>query len=157
MITIKNGNLFDAPNGIICHQVNCKGIMGRGVAKTFKEKYPITFKYYAAVCDDYDSDELLGNIVFRAELDGKWTCCMFAQDDWRGQGCKTDYAAFDECCDALKREIKALHLGSITINMPYRIGAGLGGGDWNIIYSILEEEFKDYNVILWKLEKENNI
>ena len=85
------------------------------------------------------------------EIDGKWTCCMFAQDDWQGQGLKTDYAAFDECCYAIKREIKALHLNNITINMPYGIGAGLGGGDWNKIYSMLEKHFKDYNVKLWKL------
>lgn len=76
---------------------------------------------------------------------------MFAQDDWRGHGCNTDYAAFDECCDAIKREIKALHLDDVIINMPYCIGAGLGGGNWNTIYSILEEQFKNYNVILWKL------
>ena len=38
MIKIVEGDLFSAPNGIICHQVNCKGNMGRGVAKTFKQK-----------------------------------------------------------------------------------------------------------------------
>lgn len=151
MILIKEGDLFNAPAGIICHQVNCKGNMGRGVAKTFKERYPLTFKMYASLCHDHDSEDLLGSILFRAELDCKWTCCMFAQDDWRGHGCNTDYAAFEECCGAIKREIIGLHLGDIIINMPYRIGAGLGGGDWNIIYSILEEEFKEYNVILWKL------
>ena len=37
MITIVNGDLFHARDGVICHQVNCKGVMGRGVAKTFKE------------------------------------------------------------------------------------------------------------------------
>lgn len=151
MITIKEGNLFRAPSGIICHQVNCKGNMGRGVAKIFKEKYPFAFSQYKDLCKDLVSDELLGTVLMRYEIDNKWTCCMFAQDDWRGYDCNTDYAAFDECCDAIKREIKALHLSDIVINMPYRIGAGLGGGDWNIIYSILEEQFQDYNVVLWKL------
>lgn len=151
MILIKEGDLFRAPSGIICHQVNCKGVMGRGVAKTFKEKYPFAFSKYKDLCKDRVPDKLLGTVLMRYEIDNKWTCCMFAQDDWRGHGCNTDYAAFDECCDAIKREIKALHLGDITINMPYRIGAGLGGGDWNIVYSILEKQFKNYNVILWKL------
>lgn len=151
MIKIREGDLFSAPSGIICHQVNCRGVMGRGVAKTFKEKYLLTFLKYAEVCHQYDSDELLGNIIFRAELDLKWTCCMFAQDDWKRHGCNTSYAAFRKCCAALKRQLKILGLENITINMPYRIGAGLGGGDWQIIYSILEEEFDDYNVVLWKL------
>ena len=151
MITIKEGDLFRAPNGIICHQVNCKGVMGRGVAKTFKEKYPFAFSQYKDLCKDRVPDELLGTVLMRYEIDNKWTCCMFAQDDWRGHGCNTDYAAFEECCDAIKREIKALYLGNITINMPYGIGAGLGGGNWDTIYSILKNEFKNYNVILWKL------
>lgn len=151
MITIIKGDLFNAPEGIICHQVNCKGNMWRGVAKIFREKYPNAFEQYASLCHDYNSEDLLGNVMFRAETDCKWTCCMFAQDDWHRYGCNTDYAAFEECCDAIKREIKALHLGNIVINMPYKIGCGLGGGDWNIIYSILEEKFQNYNIILWKL------
>ena len=150
MIIIKEGDLFSAPSGIICHQVNCEGVMGRGVAKTFKEKYPFAFLQYRDLCHDFVSDELLGTVLMRYEIDGKWTCCMFAQNDWRGQGCKTNYAAFRECCNTLKYRIDALQ-SDIVINMPYGIGAGLGGGDWNIIYSILEEEFKDYNVVLWKL------
>lgn len=155
MITIKEGDLFSAPSGIICHQVNCKGNMGRGVAKTFKEKYPLTYKKYAYKCYNYIADLLLGTIMMRHEEDNIYTCCMFAQNDWRGHGCNTDYAAFEKCCDRIKEFINEQNLGNIIINMPYRIGAGLGGGDWNIIYSILEEKFKDYNVILWKLEKEN--
>ena len=151
MIIIKEGDLFRAPSGIICHQVNCKGVMGRGVAKTFKEKYPFAFSQYKDLCKDRVPDELLGTVLMRYEIDNKWTCCMFAQDDWRGHGCNTDYAAFEECCDAIKREIKTLYLGNITINMPYGIGAGLGGGNWDTIYSILKNEFKNYNVILWKL------
>ena len=154
MITIIEGDLFSAPNGIICHQVNCKGNMGRGVAKTFKEKYPFAFLQYRDLCHDSVSDELLGTILMRHEINGKWTCCMFAQENWRGHGCNTDYVAFGECCDMIKMEIRALHLGDITINMPYCIGAGLGGGNWETIYSILKEEFKDYNLILWKYKGE---
>ena len=151
MITVINGDLFSTPSGIICHQVNCKGVMGRGVAKKFKEKYPFAYLQYHSLCKDFTADELLGTVLMRAENDGKWTCCMFAQDDWQGHGLKTDYAAFDECCDSIKREIRALHLDNIVINMPYGIGAGLGGGDWETICSILNKQFKGYGVILWKL------
>ena len=156
MITIIEGDLFSAPNGIICHQVNCKGNMGRGVARTFKERYPFTFKNYVQKCYFVSSASylLLGTIMLRYEEHNMYTCCMFAQDDWRGHGCNTNYGAFRECCNAIKKAIKEQDLGDITINMPYRIGAGLGGGNWETIYSILEEEFKDYNLILWKYKGE---
>ena len=151
MIEICEGDLFRAPIGIICHQVNCQGVMGCGIAKTFKEKYPYTFELYASFCREYDPIELLGKVMLLAEQDGKYSCCMFAQNDWRGHGCNTNYVAFRECCKAIKQKIERRQLGNIIINMPYRIGAGLGGGDWEIIYSILEEEFDGYNVVLWKL------
>lgn len=144
MITIKEGNLFDAPRGLICHQVNCKGVMGRGVAKTFKEKYPDVFKQYVYLCTNVPASQLLGTCLFDEN-----TVCMFAQNDWRGH---TDYAAFRNCCRRIVDYITR-HDHSTPVNMPYGIGVGLGGGDWLIIYSILEEEFEGYDLILWKFNK----
>lgn len=145
MIEIKNGNLFDAKEGLICHQVNCKGNMGRGVAKTFKEKYPDVFEHYLYLCHNYTATSLLGNCLFHDN-----TVCMFAQDDWRGHGCNTNYTAFRNCCKAIIHHLQQTNSATI-VNMPYGIGAGLGGGDWLIIYSILEEEFEGHDLILWKL------
>lgn len=147
MITIKEGSLFDATEGLICHQVNCKGNMGRGVAKTFKEKYPKVFAQYVYLCYNVRTDSLLGTCLFDED-----TVCMFAQNDWRGQNvCNTNYAAFRRCCKQIITYLQQHDL-STKINMPYGIGCGLGGGDWSIVYSIIEEELGDYNVVLWKLK-----
>ena len=158
MITIKEGNLFNAPFGLICHQVNCKGSMGRGVAKTFKEKYPLAFQTYVKKCDKYDADELLGRCYFNLDYNVHVPCCMFAQDGYWGKNvCNTNYSAFRKCCQAIKKFILfTAPERKYPINMPYGIGAGLGGGDWLIIKSILEEEFEGYNVILWRLKGEKN-
>lgn len=46
--TIKHitGNVLDSDAPIIAHQVNCMGVMGAGVAKCIREKYPdIMFTY----------------------------------------------------------------------------------------------------------------
>lgn len=142
MIEIKQGNLFDAPTGYICHQVNCRGVMGKGVAKTFKEKYPEAFTRYNWFCNNYTARTLLGKIMVY-----KNTICMFAQDDYRGQKRNTNYIAFDDCCSKIKEVVSPNDI----INMPYGIGCGLGGGDWEKIFNILLEQFKDYSVILWKL------
>lgn len=148
MITIKEGDLFDAPSGLICHQVNCKGNMGRGVARTFREKYPEVFKYYVYLCHTNCTNTLLGNCLFKDN-----TVCMFAQDDWRGHNvCNTDYTAFRLCCKQIVAYIQQNDPFTV-INMPYGIGAGLGGGDWLIIQSILEEEFEGHDLILWRLPK----
>lgn len=148
MIVIKEGDLFDAPRGLICHQVNCKGNMGRGVAKTFKEKYPDVFKYYVYLCHNNRASELLGSCLFKGN-----TVCMFAQDDWRGRNtCNTDYTAFRQCCKQIISYLQQ-HDPFILVNMPFGIGAGLGGGDWTIIYDILKEEFEGHYLVLWRLPK----
>ena len=153
MIKIINGDLFTAPEGLICHQVNCKGNMGRGVAKQFRELYPRAYYRYLSLCQSSSAATLLGTCLFNKEDDNHISCSMFAQDDWRGNNvCNTNYNAFRECCGEIKEFIIHNKLSrDYPINMPYGIGAGLGGGDWLIIHSILEEEFLDYNLILWRL------
>ena len=31
---------------VICHQVNCQGVMGSGIAKQIRDTYPIVFENY---------------------------------------------------------------------------------------------------------------
>lgn len=42
---------------------------------------------------------------------------------------------------------------NFTIGFPDHIGCGLGGGDWNIVKKIIEEEFagNEWKVEIWKL------
>ena len=43
-------SVFNTDAIIIAHQVNCMGVMGSGVAKQVKEKYPSAFHDYQALC-----------------------------------------------------------------------------------------------------------
>ncbi|KAL5342444.1 hypothetical protein BJX70DRAFT_356862 [Aspergillus crustosus] len=48
------GDLFEAPDGAaLIHACNCRGGWGKGIAKTFKNKYPTAFKVYESHCDYY--------------------------------------------------------------------------------------------------------
>ncbi len=47
----KKGNLFDSKATILCHQVNGMGVMGSGVAKQVKDRYPRVFEMYKKACD----------------------------------------------------------------------------------------------------------
>jgi len=49
-VKFKNGNLLDAPELMKVHQVNCKGVMGGGIAKQIKERYPLVYKTYLNLC-----------------------------------------------------------------------------------------------------------
>ena len=45
-VIIKEGNVFDSDADIICHQVNCQGVMGSGVAKEVRERFPNVYEQY---------------------------------------------------------------------------------------------------------------
>ena len=45
---------------------------------------------------------------------------------------------------------------SASIGIPYKIGCGLGGGDWNIVEDIIKTVFRDKksdSVTIYKLEE----
>ena len=51
--TITKGDLFDPAHcfNLIGQGVNCRGIMGAGIAVPFKQKYPDMFTEYKTLCD----------------------------------------------------------------------------------------------------------
>lgn len=50
MITLMEGSLFDVYSDIRVNTVNCVGVMGAGVAREFKQRYPAMFAEYAKRC-----------------------------------------------------------------------------------------------------------
>lgn len=50
MIIFKTGNLFDSGCQTLVNTVNCDGIMGKGIAKQFKQKFPDMFEKYKVAC-----------------------------------------------------------------------------------------------------------
>lgn len=63
------GDLLAYDAKVRCHQVNCKGVMGAGLAKQVKEKYPEAYEQYKAMCDQFGSS-LLGHTQFVICHDG---------------------------------------------------------------------------------------
>jgi hypothetical protein len=51
MIKVLIGNLFETSMQTLVNTVNCVGVMGKGVAKTFKENYPSMFDDYKQRCE----------------------------------------------------------------------------------------------------------
>ena len=45
------GDIFEADAEALVNSVNCVGVMGRGIALQFKERYLDNFKLYKAACD----------------------------------------------------------------------------------------------------------
>lgn len=50
MIVFKKGSLFDSECQTLVNTVNCKGVMGAGIALQFKDRYPDMFNEYKLAC-----------------------------------------------------------------------------------------------------------
>lgn len=164
MIQHKIGDLFQSDADVIVHQVNCRGVMGSGVAKQVKKYFPDTFMAYSNMCKRYaaagSTEELLGQALFVIEGVGGHEvgiANLFSQFDY-GYDKKlyTNYNAFREALQDMKTQL-LLFCHRLTrdprIAIPYRIGCDRGGGDWDTVYKIIEEELSDFDVTLYELPK----
>lgn len=145
MIIIKNGNLLNAEEDILVHQVNVNGIMGGGVAKQIATLYPKTNIGYKKICKERKNefDNLKGSVYVTKEK-GKYIANIFSQK----KNFDTDYDAMRSALNKVKEFAKKQNL---NIAMPYKIGCGIANGDWTIVLNNIEKVFIDYKVSLYKL------
>ena len=125
-----NGNLLEARVNYICHQVNCQGKMGSGVARQIREKFPQVYESYM------NSPMQLGDIQIVSTDNNKNVINMFAQEHYGYDGARyTSYDAFYSCLEKIKANVP---FGS-TIGFPYKIGCVRGGANWIVIKTMIEE------------------
>lgn len=156
MIEYRKGDLFSVTEGLIAHGVNCQGVMGSGVAKIVREKYPHVFdQYFKRTVTANTSSCLLGTVQFVSTSDkdiftgpSLVIANCFTQDFYGTNKRHVNYEAVAKCFEVLNLRSK-LYTDKL-INIP-KIGAGLGGGDWNVIESIIKSECKDIDVVVWEL------
>lgn len=144
-VTIVNGDLFDTDAKYICHQVNCRGKMGSGVAKQVRERYPNVYASYQEMCESFGS-ALMGKAQF-VKSGNKTIINLFAQNEYGYDGQKyTDYLALINGFQMISANIP----DDETIAMPYKIGCGLGGGDWDMVFRIINSSFPDHHIMLYR-------
>lgn len=149
MITIKKGDVLRSRAIYICHQVNCMGVMGAGIAKQIKAVYPEVYEEYKRVCNEHRRNpaELLGQNLGVHVRDGRMIINLFGQLDYsRFRSC-TDLSALRTACSPVAGYIPP----DVEIAMPYRIGCGLAGGDWGAVLDMLAEVFEHNSLVLYKL------
>ena len=148
------GDLLNAPVDYICHQVNCQGRMGSGIAKQIKERWPIVYEKYEKLHRQYlvkgGVTYLHGQSQIVPINDHQSVINMFAQLFYGYDGKRyTSYDAFWACLGEIKEQVPK---GS-KIGFPWQIGCGLGGANWEVIMTMIEEVLaEDFEVYIYILE-----
>ena len=120
----------------IVNTVNCVGVMGKGIALQFKNKWPDNFAAYQAACK---AGEVRPGrmMVFDA---GAYAQPHFiinfpTKDHWRG---KSKLSFIEDGLRDLVARIKALGIRSLALPP---LGCGNGGLDWAQVRPLIEEAF----------------
>jgi O-acetyl-ADP-ribose deacetylase (regulator of RNase III) len=148
MIKTVQGNILNATEDIICHQVNCIGIMGGGLALQIRNKYPEVYPAYKRYIEGTGDHPLLGEVQTILCSDGKVIANLFGQYSVGTDKMQTDYEALEIAFEGIKCIAKCV--GGDTIAIPYLIGCGLGGGDWDVVYKIIERVFGEYGCTIYE-------
>lgn len=159
LITLANAGTFE----VITHGCNCHCTMGAGIAPQMAKAFNCdTFKME---CEDHKGDinklgtidyEILyfsnwdkkfqmypdegDKILYKLYVVNSYTQYNYGANHADGVARPLDYDALTLCLRKINSIFKGKHIG-----LP-QIGAGLAGGNWNRIKSIIQQELRDCKV-----------
>ncbi|WP_152055235.1 type II toxin-antitoxin system antitoxin DNA ADP-ribosyl glycohydrolase DarG [Aliarcobacter butzleri] len=140
MIEYKNGDILREDVEAIVNTVNCVGIMGRGLALQFKNKFPQNFKEYQLACTNKEVQ--LGKMFVHQTgqlINPKYIINFPTKGHWKQNSKIEDIS---NGLDDLITIIEKYSIKSIAIPP---LGSGLGGLDWNQVKKLIEEKLKNIN------------
>ncbi|WP_415907765.1 macro domain-containing protein [Oleiharenicola sp. Vm1] len=138
MMRFTQGNLLDAPVEAVVNTVNTVGIMGKGIALMFKDRFPENFDAYEAACQA--GEVKVGRMFVQAgvELEGpRWIINFPTKQHWRHP---TKIEWIDAGLADLKAVIQAKGIRSIALPP---LGCGNGGLDWADVRPRIEKALGD--------------
>lgn len=154
----RTGDLFKTAILHIVHGCNAQGVMGSGVARIVRDDFPEAYEEYVRAhkeCIDgmsfteamfTKSSGLPMGMIQLVPSNGKVIINAITQERFGPP--PTRYVSYDAVADAFHNINKVL-AGHVThVAMP-RIGAGLGGGDWNVIEAIIASEMTQVQPVVY--------
>ena len=141
MITFGQGNLLEARAEALVNTVNTVGVMGKGIALMFKERFAENFRLYSAACK---ASQIRTGKVFVTEvheLDGpRWIINFPTKQHWRAPS-RMEWIV--EGLQDLRRVLLANEVKSVAIPP---LGSGNGGLEWADVRTQIEAALGDLDV-----------
>ena len=133
MITFRQGNLLEAEVDAVVNTVNTVGVMGRGIALMFKERFPDNFKAYAAACKSGEVRTGRMFVTATGELSGpRWIINFPTKQHWR-QPSRIEW--IEEGLRDLVRVVQEKGIRSVALPP---LGCGNGGLEWQDVRPLIQ-------------------
>ena len=138
MIKVLVGDIFNSEMETLVNTVNCTGVMGKGIAKEFKRRYPDMFEEYKAKCERkeiklghltiYEAEDIFSNKkILNFPTKGHWKSPSKLRDIITG-------------LDYFITNYKTWNITSIAFPP---LGCGNGGLEWSYVGRIMYQKLKD--------------
>ena len=129
MLTYLYASLFESPAQTLVNTVNTVGVMGKGIAKTFRERYPSMYSEYRKLCDQ---EKLATGMLHLWKGDDRWVLNFPTKTTWRllskltyiEKGLQTFVENYEK-------------MGIVSVSFP-PLGCGNGNLNWADVRPIME-------------------
>lgn len=140
MIEYVEGNIFDSPAQVIVNTVNTVGVMGKGIALEFKNRYPQMFEKYKTACEKHMLT--IGKLMLVSAPD-HMLLLFPTKENWRYPS-KLSYIeqGLKRFCDNYAQR------GITSIAFP-KLGCGNGELDWNEVHPLMERYLKNLPIDIY--------
>ena len=133
MIEYIEGNIFDSPAQVIVNTVNTVGVMGKGIALSYKKKYPEMFDAYRKACDKHQL--VIGKLMIYYAPD-HWILLFPTKENWRNPS-KLEYIE-----KGLNKFVRTYADKGITSIAFPKLGCGNGELNWDDVRLLMEKYLK---------------
>ncbi len=144
------GNLLESDAKAIVNTVNTVGVMGKGIALQFKERFPTNFKIYSDVCKKGQMQVGKMLVVRENTLIGEKIIINFpTKTEWFK---KSQYDYIEEGLKDLVRVIDEYKIQSIAIPP---LGCGNGGLKWEKVKSLMDKYLSNLSNVVISIYEPN--
>lgn len=149
MIHYIEGTVFNTPAKTIVNTVNCKGVMGAGLALEFKLRYPLMYEDYVTKCNE--NKLRIGRPSLFQINDNLWVLNFPTKNHWKDPS-KLQY--IEEGLAYFRENYNRVDMKAAAFP---KLGTSNGGLDWKDVQILMEKYLGDIDIDIYIcLDKKEN-
>lgn len=138
MVKVRIGDIFESKAQTLVNTVNCVGVMGKGIALEFKNRFPDAFRDYVARCER--GEVKLGRPYLYKSLVHQWILQFPTKQHWR---MVTELSDIVTGLEYVLRHCKSWGIESLAVPP---LGCGQGQLEWRIVGPTLYRFLREMDI-----------